>query len=136
MPFRLGATLLTILGGAALLLAALGLYAVIGYAVTQRRREIGVRMALGATPRRVVATFVGEAGRYAGFGTAAGLLVAVGVVGGIQGYFSYILPRASGARLIASALALSALTVVALLAAILPARRATRVDPTTALRSE
>ena len=136
MPFRLGATLLTVLGAAALLLAALGLYAVIGYAVTQRRREIGVRMALGATPRRVVATFVGEAGRYAGFGTAAGLLVAFGVVGAIQGYFSYILPTASGARPIAAVFALAALTVVALLAAILPATRATRVDPTTALRSE
>jgi predicted permease len=136
MPIRLGAAILTLLGGAALLLAALGLYAVIGYAVTQRQREIGVRMALGATPRRVVIAFLKEAGRYAGFGAPAGLLLAGVVVSGIQGYAPYILPQLSGARPIAVALALSALTSVALLAALVPARRATRVDPTTALRAE
>ena len=136
MPIRVGAGLLTVLGGAALLLAALGLYAVIGYAVTQRQREIGVRMALGATPGRVVRTFVAEAGRYAGVGAVAGLLVALGVIAGIQGYFAYILPQGSEARVAAAGLALFVLAGVALFAAILPARRATRVDPTTALRAE
>jgi len=135
-PIRVGAVLLTALGGAALVLAALGLYAVIGYAVAQRQREIGVRMALGATPGRLVAGFLSEAGHYAGAGAIAGFVLAAGVVGLLSRGVPYLVPRFTLAQAGAFALALGALTCVALIAALVPARRATRVNPATALRAE
>jgi ABC-type antimicrobial peptide transport system permease subunit len=135
-PLRIGARVLTALGAAALVLAALGLYAVIGYAVTQRERETGVRMALGATPGRLIAGFLGEAGRYAGTGAVAGLLLAAGVVAALSRGLPYLLPRITTSHAATFALAFAALSTVALLAALIPASRATRVNPSTALRAE
>jgi ABC-type antimicrobial peptide transport system permease subunit len=135
-PIRVGAALLTALGGAALVLAALGLYAVIGYAVAQRQREIGVRMALGATPARLVAGFLMEAGHYAGAGALAGFVLAALVIGMLSRGVPYLVPRITPAQALPFALAVGALTIVALLAALVPARRATRVNPATALRAD
>jgi hypothetical protein len=133
---RLGAVLLTALGGAALVLAALGLYAVIGYAVAQRQREIGVRMALGATSARLIAGFLKEAGHYAGAGALVGFVLAALVIGMLSRAVPYLVPRITLAEALPFVLAVAALTVVALLAAFIPARRATHVNPATALRAE
>jgi predicted permease len=135
-PLRVGATVLSALGAAALVLAALGLYAVIGYAVTQRERETGVRMALGATPLRLIGGFLGEAGRYAGGGAVAGvLLAAVGVAGMSRG-LPYLVPRITASHAVSVGVALGALTAIALIASLIPASRATRVNPSIALRAD
>jgi predicted permease len=135
-PLRIGSTVLTFLGGAALVLAALGLYAVIGYAVLQRQREIGVRLALGASPRRVVVGFLIEAARYAGIGAVAGLLLAMALTRLLGSSVPYLMPRDAGGRALPFLVAVLVLTAVALIAALIPARRATLVSPTTALRAE
>jgi putative ABC transport system permease protein len=135
-PVRLGSVVLTGLGVAALALAALGLYAVIGYAVTQRQREIGVRMALGATQARVVTTFLAEAARYAGAGALAGVALASVTAGVLVATLPNVVPHSQSTRVAPFAIALGALTTVVLLAAVIPALRAARVSPTTALRAE
>ncbi len=132
-PLRLGGSVLTALGGAALALAALGLYAVIGYAVSQRQREIGVRMALGATPRLLMVGVLAEAVRYAGIGALAGIVLAWLVTSMLP---SYVVPQGASASVVPTALALAALAAVTLLAALVPARRATHVNPATSLRAE
>jgi putative ABC transport system permease protein len=129
---RFSMTVLTIFAGLASVLATVGLYGVIALSVGQRYREIGVRMALGAAPRDVVGQILGEGMRLAITG------VVIGVIG-----------AAAASRLLASMLfGVSALNVSLYIAAIvgvlaisavatlLPARRATRVDPLLALRSD
>ena len=125
-------TLLTIAAAMALLLGLVGIYGVISYSVSQRTREIGIRMALGAQQQSVRQMFVGHALGLAGIGVGVGLLVAV------------VLTRLMAALLFGVSpvdpityCAVSALLVCAALAAsYLPARRATTVDPSEALRSE
>jgi putative ABC transport system permease protein len=119
-------------GGLALLLAAIGLYGIIAYSVERRRNEIGVRIALGATRRRIVRMVLGEVGR----------LVVTGVA--LGGLLSFVLTRLATRFLFGmesnemATLALAALTLtaVALGAALLPAWRAARLDPMVALRDE
>jgi predicted lysophospholipase L1 biosynthesis ABC-type transport system permease subunit len=130
-PRKFGAGLLSGFALAALLLAASGIYAVAAYSVSQRTREIGVRMALGATARDVVRLVVTESARPVMLGLLGGLIAAA------------IAARASSALLYsvtaldASSFAagVAALGASALLASWWPARRATRVDPVIALRS-
>jgi predicted permease len=135
-PLRVGATVLSALGAAALVLAALGLYAVIGYAVTQRERETGVRMALGATPSRLVGSFLGEAVRCAGGGAMAGVLLSAIVVAALSRWLPQLVPRLTASHAGSFALALGALGTVALIASLIPASRAARVNPSTALRAD
>jgi predicted permease len=135
-PIRVGAAVLAGLGGAALVLAALGLYAVIGYAVSQRERETGVRMALGATPWRLVWGFLAEAARYAGTGALVGVVLAAAVVTALSRALPYLVPRITLSHAGSFGVAVGALAAVALLGAIIPAARATRVNPSTALRAE
>lgn len=119
-------------GALALALAALGLYGVVAFTVARRTREIGVRLALGARPSDVVRLFVTGAARLALVGLACGLppafavtaVLASNLVGGQVGD-----PLAIGAVTVV-------LTLVVLIAAYVPARRAVRVDPVVALRSE
>jgi len=128
---KLAATMLAVLGGVALLLAALGLYGVMAYAVAERRHEIGIRIALGARPGDVVGMIVKQGLALTLIGLAAGTVAAIAVT-----------------RVIASALvevsatdplvflgALLFLTAVAALASYLPARLAAGIDPNQALRS-
>ncbi len=129
---RVAATLLTALGAAALLLAALGIYGVMAHAVDQRTREIGIRMALGAQPSTVLGLFVRRGMRLAGVGVGvgvAGTLAATPVLSGLL-----IGVRAGDPLTYISVVAL--LAGVALLACWLPARRAAKVDPMVALRYE
>ncbi|HSP93515.1 MAG TPA: ABC transporter permease [Thermoanaerobaculia bacterium] len=117
---------------AALLLASVGLYGVTAYTVTRRRYEIGVRMAMGATPAGVLRLFVGAGLRRAGAGVAAGVLAAAAATRLLTGLLSGIRPT-DPATFAAAALLL---LVVASLASFVPARRAAATEPLAALRSE
>ena len=116
----------------ALLLAGLGIYAVSAYGVAQRTREIGVRMALGADPRSVVALVLRQGLRPVAAGLAAGLAGAAWTALAMRGLLFGVEPL-DGPTFAAVPLILA---VVALLACWLPARRATKVDPVIALRAE
>jgi predicted permease len=119
-------------GVLALVLATLGVYGVMAYAVAQRTREIGIRMALGAQAGEVLRMVVGRGAAIAAAGVAVGLLGAWGVSRVMQGILFGVRP---GDPLTFGGVA-ALLLATALLASWLPARRAARVDPMTALRSE
>lgn len=124
--------LLSAFSALAILLAAIGIYGVMSYAVAQRSHEIGVRMALGARPRRVLAMVLLEAGTIAVAGIVAGIAAAAALTQMMAGLLYAISPSDPVTFFAAAALLLS----IALLACYLPARRAARVDPMEALRSE
>jgi predicted permease len=132
MPLRMAATMAAIEGLLGLLLAVMGLYAVVAYAASQRVHEIGVRMALGARPRDVVGLVVRGGMRLALIGVVAGLLLAIGT-GLALSHVLYGVERVAAGVLAPLAVLLLG---VAALACYLPARRATRVDPVVALRCE
>jgi putative ABC transport system permease protein len=129
---RFVVTLLGIFAGMALLMAALGLYGVISYSVTQRTQEIGIRMALGAQRREVLRLVIGQGMQLAGIGVAIGLIASVS--------FSRVLKnqlfQVSAFDPLTFGVTAMALIGAALLACYIPARRATRVDPMEALRYE
>jgi ABC-type antimicrobial peptide transport system permease subunit len=131
-PWRLGASIFTAFGLLAALLAAVGLYSALAYAITQRTREIGIRMAIGATARDVVGLVVRDGLRVAMVGIVIGLAGAL--LGGrwVADLLFGVSPRDWR---VLSAVAAS-LMMVALLAAWGPARRAMRVSPTVAMRAE
>lgn len=135
-PERLLALLSVLFGGLALLLTAIGLYGMAAYNANRRRREFGVRMALGARPIAVVKLALAEQGRTLALGVIAGLGLAWAGARLLQaalGKLLFGLQAADGITLTAAA---AVLVAVALFAAWLPARRAARADPLTALREE
>lgn len=129
---RFSMTLIGSFAGLALILAAVGLYAVLALGVAQRQREIGVRLALGARPGDVVRLVVGE----------GALLTAIGVVAGLAGAFALtrvlasLLYGISATDVLTFIGAAACVAAVALAATFVPARRAARVDPKTALAAE
>lgn len=129
---KMGAMLFGAFGAVAMLLSFLGVYGLKAYSVARRTREIGIRMALGATARDVVRMIVGEGARIAVIGLAIGLALSIGV-GKVAGTFLY---GVTGGDPVTFTLIPIALGLVALFACWLPARRATRVNPMTALRCE
>src|SRR5262249_11461093 len=131
-PQKLAAELLIAFAAAALLLAALGIYGVVSYAVTRREREIGVRVALGGEPGDVLRVGVREGLRLAVFGVLAGLFAALALARLIAG-FLYGVSARDPLTYVGVA---GALVCAAAAASFLPARRATRVDPAVALRAE
>jgi len=129
---RMGAWLLAVFGGLALLLAAIGIYGVLSFSIARRTREMGIRLALGAAPGAVRRLVVSEGVRLALIGLAAGLVLALVGTRALRSQLYGI-----GSADPATYLALSAvLLLVAVLATYLPARRATKVDPAITLRAE
>jgi len=129
---RFSMLLLALFASVALLLAAVGLYGAVAYAVSQRTRELAIRMALGALPRQVVRMILGQALRITLAGLACGIAAALGLTHLIAGLLYGVAPTDPVTFAAIAAL----LAAVALLAAAAPARRATRVDPLAALRDE
>jgi putative ABC transport system permease protein len=129
---RFNATLLTFFALLAVGLALVGIYGVTSYAVTQRTRELGIRLALGAEPRQVVGLLVGENLRRVAWGVGFGLIAAAGATRVLAALLFEVSP--SDAVTFGGTAVL--LAGVALVATWIPARRATRVDPMVALRTE
>ena len=129
---RIGAALFSAFGALALGLAVVGIYGVIAYSVARRTREIGIRMALGARPDAVQRMVLREGGVMLGSGLLLGLLLALGI-GKIVGSFLYEVGALDPAAFITAP---GVLALAAFLACWLPARRATKVDPVVALRTE
>jgi predicted permease len=129
---RSPALLAGIFAGVALLLAAIGTYGVLSYAVAQRNREIGIRMAVGAQRHQIAAQFLSLGLRLLGAGTLLGLLGAW-LTGRAMQSVLFDVPTLPVAALFGTALVMSAVSLVACL---IPARRATKVDPMVALRAE
>lgn len=132
LPARLGGTVLGIFGLLGLTLTAVGIYGVMAYSVAQRKRELGIRVALGADRGRVVRLVLGEGMRLALVGTVLGLLGAFGAARLIQG----MLYNVSAIDPVAFAGVPAMLAAVACLAVYVPARRAANADPMKALKAD
>jgi predicted permease len=132
LPWSMSTLLLGVLGAAAVLLASLGIYGVMGYAVVQRRREIGVRMAMGASESIIRRAFIAEALKLATVGIVIGIalaLVAINLMlAALYGVGSFDTVTFGGVLVL--------FVAVAIVASLLPALRASRVDPMLALRHE
>jgi ABC-type antimicrobial peptide transport system permease subunit len=129
---RFRTLLFGVFAGLALCLAMAGVYAVIAYTVGQRSNEIGLRMALGASPGSVLWLVLGQGLMVVGIGFAVGLPVAVVVTRLFTNILFQVQPSDPGVYLAVAAL----LGIVALLASYVPARRATKIDPLAAIREE
>ena len=129
---RLATSLIGAFAAAALLLAAIGMYGVIAYGVTQRTREMGVRMALGASEKRILRLVLGEGGRLAILGAALGIAGSLAATRLIRSLLFETVPNDPLTFVITPLL----LASVAMLATYIPARRATKLDPTLAIRGE
>jgi putative ABC transport system permease protein len=129
---RLAGALFGSFAGLAMVLAAVGLYGVLSYMVSQQTREIGVRLALGATERSIVGQVLGRGLRLATIGVGIGALLAVALARLITGMLYGVTPIDPATFTLVPVLLLG----IATLACYLPARRASRVDPLVALRSE
>jgi putative ABC transport system permease protein len=129
---RSNARMVTLFGVAAMLLAAVGLYGLVTQIVDTRRKEIGVRMALGAEPGRILRSIVGSAGVLAAGGILAGLLLTAAAQRTLQS-FLFGMGGVDAWSLMAPACLLGAVSVMA---ALLPARRAASIDPIESIRTE
>ena len=129
---RSPAVLAGIVAGVALLLAALGTYGVLSYTIAQRRREIGIRMALGAQTRQIRTQFLSLGLRLLAAGILLGVMGAWAAGKGMEGVL-FGVPKLHLATLLGTALVM---TAVSLVACLIPVRRASRVDPMIALRAE
>jgi ABC-type antimicrobial peptide transport system permease subunit len=130
--YRVFGALFMIMGGVALVLAAVGLYGVMAFNVSRRTREMGVRMALGAQPADVVRLIVRQGMVQLGIGLLAGLGLAYMLGKGLK----IILFQVSVVDPLVYGVTIAVLVLAAVAASLIPARRATRVDPIVALRYE
>jgi predicted permease len=133
-PLRMASWIGLVLSGVALLLSVSGLYGVVAYALSQRKKEIGIRVALGATSRAVVALLMQQSGRLAMVGALVGLLIAFAVLAIARSLVrldnvSILDPWAFGA-------AIGLIMAAAAFATFVPARKASRIDPAETLRAD
>ena len=129
---RFASTVLALFGGVALLLAMLGVHGVLAYLVAQRRHEVGIRMALGATRQDVVSLVMAQGASMTGLGVGVGLAVAVAVSGTLRGLLYGVSPTDGWTY----ALVAASLALVAMAATALPAWRAASIDPAASLKGE
>jgi predicted permease len=132
LPQRLAASVAGSLGTVALLLAAIGLYGVTAFTVARRGREIGLRVALGATPGRVTSLIVGQALKLTAIGGSVGLVAAIVLARLISDLLFGISPLDP----IAFGATVAALVLITIVASYVPARRATQINPVVALKTE
>jgi putative ABC transport system permease protein len=133
---RFNLILMSVFGGVALALAAVGIYGVISYSVAQRTHEIGIRLALGARAHDVLKLVVRQGMMLALSGVALGLLAALALTRLIMSQLKTLLFGVSVSDPLTFTVIAIMLTSIALLACWVPARRATKVDPLIALRHE
>jgi putative ABC transport system permease protein len=131
-PRRLTTDVLSGFAGATLLLAAMGLYGLLALMVASQRRDVGVRLALGATPSSAARAVMASSLRHVAFGLAGGLVLAIGAGGMVQGMMVGVTVRDP----VTIATVLTVMLLTALAAALVPALRAARVNPVDALRAE
>ncbi len=131
-PARLCLVILMAFAATSLVIACIGLYAIISYAVTRRTQEMGVRMALGARRRQIVALILTQGLQVCALGIAAGLVASFGT----GRLLSSLLYRVSSHDLLSLAVTTIVIAVLAVLASYIPARRAAKIDPMVALRYE
>jgi putative ABC transport system permease protein len=129
---RLHLSLLALFSAVALVLAVLGIYGVLSYAVGQRTREVAIRLALGARPRAVMRLVVGQGMRLTAVGLALGMAGALALTRVLASQLYGVSPTDPLTFVAVAALLLGSATI----ACLLPARQATRIDPMIALRSE
>ncbi|MBZ5618440.1 MAG: ABC transporter permease [Acidobacteriia bacterium] len=129
---RIGGSFLGFFGGVALVLAAIGLYGVLAYTVSQRSREVGIRMALGASRGDVLSLILRQGARLAGTGLAIGLAIALGVTRLMRSLLLDVSPTDVPTILGVSLL----LAMVALLASFVPAHSASKIDPIRSIRHQ
>ena len=133
---RIAATMFAVFGGIAVILASVGLYGVMSFAVNQRTQEFGIRLALGAAPQRILQMVLRQGAWQLGLGLFLGLGLAQGLAWfGRAGISNFLFETDPADPLTYLAVA-TLLALVALVATLVPARRATRVDPMIALRAE
>lgn len=131
-PWRLGATLFTAFGVLAVLVAAVGVYSVVAYAVSQRTHEMGIRIALGARMRDIVRLVLGESSRTLVIGIVLGVTAAMGLGRLVASLLYGVSPRDP----LVIAGAAGVLLTIGLAASVVPSWRAGRVEPSTALRAD
>jgi putative ABC transport system permease protein len=129
---RVMAMLSSLFGLLAALLAAVGLHGVVSYAVERRRREIGIRLALGASRSTIVRSVLRESGLLIGMGLVLGVILSLVLTGAARTLLFGLEPRDAATL----AFAVAALTIVSFTASVLPAQRAARVDPMSTLKDE
>jgi len=129
---RLGSAFATVFALLALVLAMVGVYGVVSYSVAQRTREIGLRVALGARLPAVLGLVVGQGLRLAWIGVGIGLMLSIATTGVMSSILYGVAPRDP----VVLAIVVLVLTAVAVIASLVPARRATRIDPLVSLRSD
>ena len=132
LPIRLAASVVAALAMAVLGLAAIGIYGVLSFLVRQRTREIGIQMALGADRGRILASVLGDALRWIGWGVASGLVLALAAAPLVSSLLYETAPRDVPTLVTVT----GALVLVGIAAAFAPALRATRLSPSEALRNE
>jgi ABC-type antimicrobial peptide transport system permease subunit len=131
-PPRIAAAMLSVFGTLAILLASLGLYAVVAYAAARRTKEIGIRVALGASQSHVIRLVVGEGMTLVAIGVGVGFVLAAAMSRPLGAYLYGL----DGFDPLTFASVAAVMTGTALVANYLPARRAVRVDPLAAIRYE
>jgi putative ABC transport system permease protein len=133
-PMMIASWIGLLLSGIALALSVSGLYGVLTYGLSQRVKEIGIRIALGATPSAIVRLVMTQAGRLVAIGAGVGLLVSFSVLGVLAAIVP--LQNVSILNPAAFTVATVVVAVAAALAALFPSRRATRIDPSQSLRAD